>query len=204
MSETTNTSAELTDEDLAAIQASLDEGTEAVTRRSVLEIWHELFSNVETVAKERVTPGLAMNIVSTWPKLSVQDTPRYHAIYHELLGQARDILDLEVLPEGEARDLAFARTGDDDADLNEDLYNTLLLEWQKLVIRWENTWDAAHPEAHITAAVIADVHKFILSGSGIVEYLSQIGFRYTDEMKAAHAEELEAFLSELAEAVPGE
>ena len=194
MSDLNNTAAELTDEDLAAIQASLEEGNGL--KRSVLEVWFELFSNVPKVAAERVTPGLAMNIVSTWPKISIQETPRYHAIYHEYLGSAALALEY-VLGNDEHKAKAFSRTNEDDCELNGPLYEEILLEWQKLVMAWEAEWDATDSEAHIIAAVIADVHKFILSASGIVEHLSSINFRYTDEKKAEHAVELEAWAKEL-------
>lgn len=195
MSDLTN-NPELTDEDLAAIQASLDEGNEAVVRRSILEIWTELFSNVPKVSRERVTPGLAMNIVGTWPKISMQETPRYHAIYHERLLEVAEVLYSEI-PQGDIRDKAFDRVGDEDRDLNAEHYEAILLEWQKLVMRWEAEWRAEDPESHLIAAVIADVHKFVLSPSGIVEHLSSINFRYTDEMKALHAVELEAWAEQL-------
>ena len=187
---------ELTDEDLAAIQASLNEGSNGLTH-SVLTVWRELFSNIPKVSKERVTPGLAMNIVSTWPKISIQETPRYHEYYHIYLAEAADIVEAALPEDAEKQAAALAFTGEDDARENEAIYLEILLQWQLKVMEWEAEWDAAHEDAHITAAVIADVHKFLLSGTGIVEHLSAINFRYTDEAKAEHAKLMEEYVTEL-------
>ena len=190
--------AQLTDEDLIAIQASLDEGAEGL-KYSVLETWTELFLNVPIVAKERVTPGLASFISGTWPKISFQETPRYHAIYHERLAEVGLALS-EILKDDTVRAKAFKNVGPDDAEHNGHLYDGVLLEWQKLITTWESQWRAEDPESHIIAAVIADIHKFTLSPSGIVEHLSSIDYRYTDECKAAHSEVLTALAAELEEA----
>lgn len=195
MSDNTTTP-ELTDEDLAAIQASLDEGSNGLTH-SVLAVWRELFSNIPKVSQERVTPGLAMNIVSTWPKISVQETPIYHKLYHVYLAEAAELVE-QALPEDEEKQAAaLAYTGEDDARENEAIYLEILLQWQLQLMQWEAKWDATEEYAHIRAAVIADVHKFLLSATGIVEHLSAINFKYTDEAKAEHAKLMEEYADEL-------
>lgn len=186
---TENTTTELTDEDLAAISASLyDESSEGLTV-SVLEAWQNVLGNIEESSKERISPREANRVVGSWPKLSFQDVPAYNVRYHELLLELRDILD-EVIA---SDDKAFSRVGEADAEENAEHYKELLFRWQAQVLRWEHAWDAADPASHIELAAIADATGFYMNqGTGLINHLEAIGFQYTDEDRDTAAERLRA------------
>lgn len=186
---TENTAPELTDEDLAAISASLSDEADGGFTVSVLEAWRNVLGNIESSMAERISPREANRVVGSWPKLSFQDVPAYNELYHRYLLELRDVLD-EVI-EGDEK--AFTRVGKEDAEENAGHYRELLFQWQAVVLRWEHEWDAGADDSHIRLAAIADATGFYLNqGTGLVNHLEAIGFQYTDEDRDDAAEKLQA------------
>lgn len=175
---------EMTAADEAELQDLL--GEKPPTPRTLLETWREVLTSIESVKAQRVEPGLANRIVSVWPKLSYQDTVRYHEIYHDLLLEMRAILETEI-----SVDPDCLKNVDDDAVENRARYVNLLLCWQVQAMRWEHEWDAADPESHIRLAAIGDAHAFMLSQNGLIAHLEQIGFQFTDADREAMAVQLD-------------
>lgn len=148
---------------------------EAPAPNTLLKVWQEVLSNIEQSASERVTPALANRIVSSWPKLSFQDTPDYHKLYHGYLMELREILHDAIRKNPDA-----LKNVDDDAEANRDIYLGLLLDWQIRIAEWEHAWDASAADAHIKLAAIADATVFFVGQNGLVEHLSQINFQFSD------------------------
>ncbi len=171
--ENENENVELSATDEAELQKLLSEG--GPITHTLLEIWREVLSNVEGSKAEKVTPIIANRIVGSWPKLSIQDTPAYHVLYHDFLLAARDILEAEIKSDPEA-----LNNTEDDAVENRQHYLNLLLEWQVEIMRWEAEWDAAADDAHISLAAIADAAAFITGQNGLLNHLSSINFEFTD------------------------
>lgn len=182
MSENTE-NIEMSAADEADLQLLLDNPPPA--KRTLLETWRLLLTNMETSRDQKVSPGLANRIVSTWPKLAFQDTVRYHEIYHELLMELREILHTEISVDPDA-----LKNVEDDAVDNRSHYRNLLLCWNVAVMRWEHEWDAASPESHIRLAAIGDASQFFIGQQGIVAHLDQIGFVFDEADQMALAEEL--------------
>jgi len=182
MSENTE-NVEMSAADEADLQLLLENPPPA--KRTLLETWRLLLANMEASAKERVSPGLANRIVSTWPKLSFQDVPRYYELYYELMLEMRELLHTEISVDPDA-----LKNVDDDAVDNAGRYRNLLLCWNVAVVRWEHEWDAADPESHILLAAIADATQFYIGQQGIVAHLDQIGFALDEADQQALAAQL--------------
>jgi len=188
---------ELTEQDLADIEA-MKQGD--VPFHTCLEVWSQVLGNVEKVSKEKVQAHVANKIVHSWPKISFQETPRYHALYHEMLLEAEQALKgiLKKYPK------AFKNRGDvgaedSDAVANRDAYVDVMFEWNMLLNRHEHAWDAAHPESHIQIAVFADAFAFLLGEQGLIQHLGQpqVGFQFTEADQQALQERLQAAREEL-------
>lgn len=165
----------MTDQDRADLEKlgiDPETGEQPATQRSVLELWSEILSNVELVSKEKIPAQVAAKVVASWPKLSFQDTARYHERYHEILGGMRDSLKetLRLHPD------ALKNVGDDDAVENHAVYRDQLVEWTCQLDQIEQDWDAVDPESHIELAAVIDARAFIFSEMGFAGHLGAIGF----------------------------
>jgi len=182
--------------DLASL-GNLGDGEE-YPMKTLLEIWRELLTNIEAGRAEKVTPQAANHVVTQWPKISFQEVPRYHEIYHDLLIELRQIL-LDMI---KANPDALKNLGDrgaetSDAIANRPLYLELLFLWQFHIMGWEAAWDASDPESHLLIAAIADATSFFVSNRGLVEHLTNIGFVYSDDDRDALGERLSEARAEL-------
>ena len=143
-------------------------------RRSVLDLWRHIFSNVEDVKAQGISMDGAQRAVATWPKLSYQDTPRYFELYHDYLLALRDLL-------AGVKAEAFDFVGDDDGVENHEDYVNLLVEWHVCLDQIKEAWDAADPESHIQVAALVDVGGFVFNQTGLLGHLGAIGFDLDDE-----------------------
>lgn len=189
-----NTENALSDQDEADLQSLLSD--EPPTPRTLLETWREVLAGVEAAKAEKVGIALANRIVSVWPKLTYQDTPRYHERYHELLMELREILHTEI-----AVDPDCLKNVDNDAVDNRAHYINLLFCWQVASLRWEHEWDPASPDAAIEIAAIGDATGFFFGKpgpdgrgqQGLVDHLGAINLEFGD----ADREEMGTRLSEI-------
>lgn len=189
MSETEN-DYQLTAKDIADLKLLGDTDGDA-PKRTLLEVWREVLSNIEDSRDTRVGPAAANRIIGSWPKMTYGDIPHYHARYHDLLLEMRDILHAEIDAHPDALENI-----DDDAEDNRDRYINLLFEWQKKVIDWELAWDPADPNAAAELAAIADATAFYLGGMGLVDHLTQIKFVFDEDAQAEMVQRLEAYRKE--------
>lgn len=150
---------------------------EAPQDRCLLEVWHELMKSVDLVREQPIPALVAHKVVSSWPKLSYQDTARYHEVYHDILGQIRDLLD-EQLTEHPS---STSFVGDEDMETNRQIYIDLLIGWNLLMDDMESDWRAGHPESHIQIAAIVDARAFVFSSTGLVGHLTALNFQLDDE-----------------------
>ncbi len=178
---------ELTDEDLAAIQASLSEGEVPAMTNTLLKIWQEILSNIETSREERITPIIANRVVGTWTKLEYSDVPAYWELYYDLMTDLRGILLDEI-----ASDPECLNNIEDDAIDNRERYLNILFGWSDRIAEWEEQWECTSPRAHIELAAIADVARFFVGPEGLTEGLSQpqLGFSFDDDDRIALQERL--------------
>lgn len=163
-------------------QADLDsipvaEEGEEPTERSVLELWAHVLDNIEAVAAQPVSLGVAHAIIGHWPFLTFQDTGRYHELYHELLLEERDVL-LELLLEHPEYK---GWVGDKDAEENHQLYVDALVGWHNVLEQRESDWTPDMPDAHIVPAIIADARAFFFSSNGFAGHLDSIGFSLSND-----------------------
>jgi hypothetical protein len=154
---------------------------------TVLEVWQSVLSNIEANEDEHISPRYANSIVSNWPKLSYQEVPKYTNTYFYFLKELRDFLTAEI----EKDPAAFERV-ENDAEENREHYLELIGAWQEQIERWEQEWEAAQVDSHVTLAALADATSFFVGAQGLVEHLTQIGFRFTDEDREALRQRLQA------------
>lgn len=184
---TNETAEQLTPEDEAAIIASLTEGDTPTLSHTVLEIWSEILSNLETEEKSRTSPVVATRIVRSWPGMQYRDIPRYWELYYTLMREMRDAL-MAVIRSDED---CFSHV-EDDAEENRDLYLEVLFQWSDIVGQWEENWDLQSEDAVAHVAAIADCGAFFIGEQGLAAHLSQeqVGFRYTEEDRVALTQRL--------------
>lgn len=173
--------------DLASINVGYEgEDTPAPTKRTLLELWNEIFSSLEANEAEKIDPATASRVVSVWPQLKIQEVARYHEIYYARLRELRTILHILI----EAHPKALENT-EDDAEKNGDLYTELLIDWQVCLQEWQQEWTCTDAEAHIILAAEADALNFTVGAHGLANHLSEIGFDFSDERQARIVEALE-------------
>lgn len=151
---------------------------------ALLRVWLELLSNVENVRDQPIPLVVAHKIVNAWPKLSYQDTAKYHQLYHGLLVEVRNILK-EVVDEHPG---CLDFEGEDDARENHGIYHELVIAWNVLLDQYELEWRAEAEDSHITLAAMVDVRAFLFSRTGFAGYMEHRGITFdTDEIAEAIA-----------------
>lgn len=146
--------------------------------RALFEIWRRLIGDAKTIAAEPLPMLVAHKVVNSWPRLSYQDTARYHTLYHEyLIGTLEG--PLEELLEKHPDVLDYA--GPEDREHNSKHFLDLLIAWHLGFEQIEETWVAEDPESHIQLAAVVDARAFVFSATGLVGHLDAIQFRLSDE-----------------------
>lgn len=137
-----------------------------------LRVWRDVLSNIEAAMDERVPMNVAAKIVAAWPQIVFQETPKYHQRYHELLLEARMLLQ-GVIDDNPG---CLDHVGDDDVVENYQLYKTLVINWNIRLDELEQQWDASAMNSHIEFAAIVDVRGFLFARTGLAGHLEAIGF----------------------------
>jgi hypothetical protein len=186
------TDGSLTEQDLKDIEGL--QNANAPITHTLLEMWRDVLSNIEGSAAEKVSPVIALKLVSSWPKLSFQEVPVYHKAYHEILMEGRNILD-EVIRKhpGAFKNVAEVGTEFSDAIANREAYIDILFEWQLLTLQLEAEWDASKDDSHIQLAAMVDAAALFSGEQGLIQHLSQpqINFQFTDADRDALGQRLE-------------
>lgn len=168
MSETEN-DVELSEQDQADLR--LLQEPPAPTH-SVLEVWDLILSNAEPQGRLPILSGVASAIVARYPYLKHQETQQYHAYYHHLLQECRELLHAELAGDTKYRQWV----GDEDAEHNYAHYKNVLVSWHNFFDALEEEWVAEDETSHIQIAVLSDVRAFFFSGVGLAGHLDSIQF----------------------------
>ena len=167
---------------------ALMEALSQPVEHTLLRVWSEVLSNIDKVAAEKVSPVIANKIVSSWPKLSFQDVPRYHDLYHAMLRLYRDELQ-QIIDDnpGALKHTAPAGQEGSDAIENRAIYLEVLFQWHMINVRLEKNWNASDPDSHVQIAAIADSAAFTIGPNGLTQHLAQpqVGFNWGDEDQQA-------------------
>lgn len=186
---------ELTEQDkldLSSIGFDVEGEEEApVQQHTLLEIWAEILSNIDTARVEHIDPAEATRVLRKWGFLKMQEVGAYRKQYFDHLSGLRDVL-TDLIAE---HPKALLNT-ENDAEANHDLYLTLLLNWQLEAQAWSLEWDYADEDSHIVLAGLADAQEFVLGAQGLIAHLDHIGFDLTEEDTV----DLNVALTEAAEA----
>lgn len=159
------------------------------TFHPILKVWKEVLSNLPAQVDEKITPQYAMRICQTYPQLTFADMNKVRDAWHQKMEAFRQVL-LETIDSDE--DCFTPTTPEEDKAQNSKHYRTLLLEWQRLLLRWEMGWDCEDPEAAVDIASTAEVHSFFFSTTGLTAHLQNIQFDYTEADQAEVAAMIEA------------
>ena len=139
---------------------------------SLLRVWSEVLSNLDPIRAESVSMALAGRIVSQWPQISFQETPIFHDMYHDLLLQFRDELDVVIAENPGASEVP----AEEDLEHNYKHYKRLVIDWNILLDQAELQWDVTSEHSHVMYAAIVDARQFLFSRNGFAGHLEQIGF----------------------------
>ena len=195
----TNDDIQLSPEDMADLDllGAMDQSLEM----TVLAVWQNVLSNIETQAAERIEPGYATQIIRRWPTLTYKDIPAYYATFHEYLVVYRDVLDEQLRLHPDALKVVGFDAGDPDSDavVNRDIYKEIMFEWNLVTAKLEAKWDVTDPDAAAQVAAMAEAQAFVTGGTGIMQALvqPQVGFLWND----TDQQELEARINEAVEAL---
>ena len=183
---------QLTDVDIEAIAASLNEGEAPKMDRTLLETWVEVLANAEADRAERISPEAAMRALNQWPKMKMEEVSTYLDIYYNGLLELRQHIHDIIAEHPEA-----LKNIETDAVDNHDLYIELLFRWQLTIARWEIEWHVDNPVAYAEIAATVDVSGTFLGVNGLSSHLTQINLSFDDEEQAAFAERLQKAVEEL-------
>ena len=169
MSETIETFEDIED-------AIAEELTEEPRRRTVLEVWREVLSNVPEAADEPITMDTAVRLLSAHSFLSLSELSDYSDFYFAILEEAAGILEAEI-----ELDPSVLEAGEDDGDVNRSAYLNLLINWQKMLRVHEKDWSANNMYAGPRLAAYIDGANFLVGTTGLAAHLSEIKFEFNDD-----------------------
>lgn len=155
----------------------------------ILEVWRKVMEPIEGEAAKPVTPQYANRMVTQYQGVSFADMLDFHHRYYGKLLEMRAILDLEIATDA---DCLTYRSPEEDVEHNTGHYKNLLTTWQLAFLQWELDWDCQDPLAGVELGAISEVHKFMFGDTGILAFLDNIKFEYTEQDQAALAAALNA------------
>lgn len=179
-----NTTEGLSEKDLADLDA-LSNG-QAPSFHPILEVWKKVLEPLDTERHEKVTPQFASRITASYRGIEFGDMNEYRDRYFDKLAELRDVLHAELETD---EDYDKPESPEEDLEHNSRHYRQLLLDWQKVILRWELEWECTAPDAAIELAAISEAHKMFFGQTGITDFLQHINFQFTDaEQAEIHAE----------------
>lgn len=179
-----NENIEITDE---AIAEFVDGGLPSF--HPILFVWREVLKNAPAEKEGKVTAAFAHRITSAYREVDYADMLEYSDRYFDKIIELNELLLAEIATDDQCLTYTSA---EEDVEHNGHHYKQLLLDWQKLVVVWENNWDCTASDAGIELAAISEVHKMFFGQTGIVGYLQNIQFEFTEADQAEMEAELNA------------
>lgn len=162
-----------------------EDGGDAPSYHTILEVWREVLTPARTEQHEPVTAAWANRMINTYPEIRYADMEEFRDRYFAKIIQLLEILELEI----ESDDTALDHLDpEEDATLNADHYKNLLLQWQLAITQWEKDWACTDPYAGVELGTISEVHKQVFGQVGLTQYLDTIQFEYTEADQADLAE----------------
>ena len=169
------------------LEGKLDE---APVTHTLLEMWREILSNIDTQERLKIPMAVAGRIIRNYPQMKMQEVPEYWKRYYTLLSELRDILNVEI-----SSDPKCLSRVDDDMEANRHHYLNLIATWQVAIRAWEDDWEITAEDSHLWYAAIGDTINFVFGERGMMQQLPTLGFVYDDDA----ALEIEEIVSDLAE-----
>ena len=169
MSETIETFEDIED-------AIAEELTEEPRRRTVLEVWREVLSNVPEAADEPITMDTAVRLLGAHGFLTMRELSDYSGFYFSILEEAAGILEAEL-----ELDPTALEAGEEDGDVNRSAYLNLLINWQKMLRVHEKNWTVDNMYAGPRLAAYIDGANFLVGRTGLAAHLSEIKFEFNDD-----------------------
>lgn len=155
---------------------------------TILEVWREVLKTAPDEADKPVTPAWANRIQSAFPQIKIQDMNAYRDMYYGIVEDMRQIVEFEISTDEAALE---HNTAEDDRTFNAAHYKNVIRDWQLLILNWEISFDCTDEDAHIQIAAYSEAHKMFLGQQGLLSFLEQIQFEFTDEDRAEMHETLE-------------
>lgn len=168
---------EMSDQDELDISALYAEEPDYHT---ILEVWREVLKPTASEAKKSVGGTWAARINAQYPYIKFQEMHGFRDLYFAKIAELVAILDYEIASDPNCLKQLEVKL---DATHNDVHYRNLLTEWQRAVVLWEIEWDCTAPDSHLELAAISETHKFFLGNNGILGYLDNIGFEFTEDDK---------------------
>lgn len=158
------------------------------TKRTLLEIWREVLTNIEASLEEGATLHAYLRIMAdpALPRINDKEFSSYWQTYHNLLVEARAVL-ADVLDENPD---ALKNT-ENDAEDNHDVYLDLIERWQRLTLEWSQYWAKSDGGAALAIAIVKAT-DFITGPQGLGAHLPHIGFQMSEEERDEIYARLEA------------
>ena len=162
---------------------------EEVQYHTLLEVWQFTLASAETERTKKITPQWANRITSAYREVNFGDMPMFQTRFFDKLAEIKEVLDTVIAGDEECLKKA---TPEDDAKENDAHYRLILSDWQRIFLTWELRWSCADSIAPVELAAISEVHRLLFGDSGLVSYLDNIPFEFTEV-------DQQALLAELAE-----
>lgn len=180
---------EFSDSDIADLKSLGITDGEAPKFHTILEVWNEVLKPAAAESLKKVTPQWASKMVQSYTQLHFYDMLELRDRYYSKLEALHVTLREHI--EGDSDCLTYA-TAEEDVQHNGHHYRELLTEWQLQFLQWELEWDCMSEFAAPEMAAISEVHKIMFSDMGLLAFLEQIKFEFTEQDQAALAEALQA------------
>lgn len=177
---------------------------EAPAYHTILEVWREVLVPATVEATKKPAPPWAAKMVQLYPQLSYPDCVDLRDRYFAKLQSIRDIIDLEIAANPGCLDYT---TAEDDVAENTEIYESILMTWQALVLQWELEWDCTATGAAAELASISEAHKTMFGDSGrsgLSAFLDNIKFEYLESTQATISEALTELRDNYTDEVAGE
>jgi hypothetical protein len=155
----------------------------------LLQIWTTVLTPAGGESKEMPTAAWCNRIISGYQQITFADMIAFRDKYFTKVEELAEILRLEVASDPEAFSYT---TPEEDVENNTAHYKNVLLNWQLQVQQWELDWECTDADAAIELAAISEVHKMFFGPTGIVAFLDNIKFEFTEADQQMLSEALQA------------
>ena len=150
------------------------------TSTTVLEAWESILGNVASVRDEKPSLKHVVTVMRRHEYLSPinEHFAGYTKKFYDVLEDALGLLQFEAESFPKAK-----KAGDDDMEVNRDLYMNIYIGWMRLIQQEELDWDLGEEDSLGHMAALTDVAAFLLGDQGLITYLDAAGFEPTEEDK---------------------